>query len=153
MKAKKVFLFFVLLIVSGGFFCKKPEIISFADVLHLGFQWRKTAEAVYNKDNAFEKYTFNFEMAKDCEKNSFIYLGKDGCDIFNLCTNIYLISYTVEIEKDSIRFVPYYYDTIQIGFSRYIDYYDERSFVLRYDTIINGENKIIKESYLAFDMN
>lgn len=147
MKAKKVFLFFVLLIVSGSFFCKKPEIISFEDI-YIKYQWRKTVVAVFNADNEFEKYIFDFETAEDCEKDSYLQFGY----VYNLCNNS-RIGYLLKIDSDSINYIPYDFDTIHLGFSRYIDYYDERSFVLRYDTIINGENKIIKQSYSAFDLN
>lgn len=130
--------------------CKKTPHISIEDVLSV-HQWRKTLEAVYNGNNEFEKYTFNFETAANCEKNSYMYLGRDGCYIYNLCSNDYYISYAIRINNDSIYFIPYDYDTTNIGYSRFIEYYNERSFVLRYDTMINDNNKFIKETYMAFD--
>jgi len=139
----------VFLIVLTGSYCKKPATISFLDI-YSKYQWRKTTEAIYNADNEFEKYTYNFETAEDCEKNSFMYLGEDGCNIFDLCSTDYYISYTIKIENDSIHFIPYDFDTIHVKFSRFIEYYNQRSFVLRHDTTIENENKIIKETYMAF---
>jgi len=153
MKNKLLFLIilFWFIFITGNYSCIQHYSVSFTGILK-NKTWRKTLEAVYNEKNEFEKYTFNFETAKDCEKNSYFLLGQDGCYIFNLC-NDDRISYNIEIENDSIYYIPYDFDTIHIGFSRYVEYYDMRSFVLRYDTIINGENKIIKESYSAFDLN
>jgi len=140
---------FLLFVIVFSTSCKKQSYLTFKNVLPL-HQWRKTLEAVYNKNNEFEKYTFNFETAEDCEKNSFMYLGEDGCNIFDLCSTDYYISYTIKIENDSIHFIPYDFDTIHVKFSRFIEYYNQRSFVLRHDTTIENENKIIKETYMAF---
>ncbi|MCF6367122.1 MAG: hypothetical protein L3J35_13105 [Bacteroidales bacterium] len=128
--------------------CKKPIFKSFSDILR-EHQWRKTEEAVYNINNEFENYTFQFENAEDCEKNSFMYLGKDGCDMLNLCNNTW-ISYQININGDSLIFIPYDYDTISVKISRFIEYYDNRSFILKYDTLIENYNKKIKETYTAF---
>ena len=146
MKTKIFYLCFVFLIVLTGSYCKKPATISFLDI-YSKYQWRKTTEAIYNADNEFEKYTYNFETAEDCEKNSYIYLNY----IYNMCKNN-CIGYYVDIQNDSIYYIPHNSDTIHIKICRYIEYYDNRNFIFRYDTLINGENKIIKETYSAFDL-
>jgi len=136
--------------------CKKPVYKTFEDVLPLQ-QWRKTSETVYNKNNEFEKYTFNFETAEDCQKNSFLKFGNKyndtygDCIIQNFCSNRLWISYRWSIKNDSLIFTPYDFDTLQVKFSRFIDYYNMRTFTLRHDTLINDTDKIIKETYSAFD--
>lgn len=153
-----LFKYYVLLLISFGFIifsCKQPQIFSFEGILYK-HQWRKIKEAVYNSNNEFEKYTYLIENAQDCEKNSFWDFGKPGdysnMNYYDLCNNIQN-SFLWKVESDSLIFNPWNFDTLHVKFSRFIEYYDTRSFVLRYDTLINNSNKIIKETYWALDLN
>jgi len=137
-----------------------PEELTFSEILLL-HQWRKTEVAVYNTSNELEEYLFTFENAEDCEKNTFWnYTGYSsssnygGIRYSNFCLNIYWYPYKYSFKNDSL-IVESYESATSLAFysAKHINYYDKANYILDYDTIINEENKKIKETYTAFPKN
>jgi len=135
---------------------KPPEHLTLDEILPK-HQWRKTEKAIYNTNNELEEYLFTFEDAEDCEKNTYIlfsniYSGGHGMYSYhNLCIESLSHHYMWSTENDSIFIKPYKSDTISIyHFEKHINYYNEKTYILDYDTTINDINKKIKETFTAF---
>lgn len=153
-KSKYKIIGFTILLIITLVTCKKPLFKSFGTILKK-HQWRKTEEVTYNSNNEFEKYTYLFENAQDCYKNSFYEFGgitdiKGNGVKYNFCAD-YGANFSWEIKNDSLILTPYDYDTISAKITRFIENYDKKSFILRHDTIIDGNNKKIKETFSAFE--
>ena len=140
--------FLVLFIIAGS--CKpkpiEPKDLTFDEILRKS-QWRKTEKAIYNTNNELEKYLFNFDDAVDCEKNTY-WLFQGSGRYYNFCTGDYWHYFQYSINNDSLNVNIDNVITI-----KHIDYYDEKAFVLDYDTTINNINKKIKETFTAFPNN
>ncbi len=130
----------------------EPKDLTFDEILRKS-QWRKTEKAIYNTNNELEKYLFTFDDAEDCEKNTYWdFYGE--VRYYNLCTGDYWHPYQYTINNDSLTVYPYEKDTVStLNFKKHINYYDEKAFVLDYDTTINNINKKIKETFTAFPNN
>jgi len=130
-----------------------PEELTLSEILLL-HQWRKTEKAIYNTNNELEEYLFTFEDAEDCEKNSYIlflsYYGE-----LNMCTNVPIKQKEWKIINDTLFIYPFNSEGIikDVYYRKHINYYDKANYILDYDTIINEENKKIKETYTAFPKN
>lgn len=150
-KLMSIIIVFTVMITS----CKPkiitPKELTLSEILLL-HQWRKTEEAIYNTNNELEEYLFIFEDAKDCEKNSF-YIYSVNYNEINFCKDK-VLTLDWDIKNDTLFIQPHTYDTISTFYSaKHIEYYDEANYILDYDTIINEENKKIKETYTAFPKN
>ncbi len=148
---KYIQILLIITIIIGS--CKPKPILTLDEILSK-YQWRKTEKAIYNTNNELEDYLFTFEDAEDCEKNSYhIYSGRKQGEyrIFNLCRNGYYISYEFFIKNDTIILKPFKSDTVSKFYSKkHINYYDEKTYILDYDTTINDVNKKIKETFTAY---
>jgi len=153
---KQIKYIILLLIVFGITNCKKREEIPLSEVLIL-HSWRNTETAMYDSKDKFEKYTYLFDDASLCKKNSYIEMSKLSrfrnnygyYEIINLCNMSHTwIDWT--IKNDSFFLKKYGNDTILK--KRKVESYTDRSFTLRYDTIINNNKKIIRETYDAFTL-
>ncbi len=150
-KYNNIFVITILFLLSLSM-CKKTDFKTIGNILE-EYQWRKTLETVYNDNNELEEYKFNFDTAPDCEKNTFIIFGGIQNDegngtTYNFC-NDFGYSFSWKILNDSLYIIPY--DTTLVKINKIIDHYNNKSFVLRYDTMIENKRKIIKETYSAFD--
>lgn len=154
---KKNILYFIVLIIIAGSCKPKPieqKKITIVDILK-EHQWRKIEEAIYSLNNKFEEYLFTFKDAEDCEKNSYTtYSGISEIEnygeltYYDICAEDIYHTYKFNLEADTLYIMSYkdsgFYST------KHITYFDENTFILDYDTIINNVNKKIKETFTAF---
>jgi len=153
---KNILLITALIIITYN--CKPPEIkppehLTLDEILPK-HQWRKTEKAIYNTNNELEEYLFTFDDAEDCEKNSYCtYTGvskRENYGVisnYNNCNSDYLHTSKYLIVDDTI--IVESYNSV-VYYKKNINYYDEKTYILDYDTTINDINKKIKETFTAF---